>query len=171
MMQSLSCQAIFPCTIWFPPMPLQLRDDVPRPPTRFEFRRRSGSARGRRLSHCGRPGRHGLGSIFGKGSRSAITEIATFRQGCDFRVGLLNAAPNFSLRAGGLMEDARAAEAAAEMTWGRPQHWLRLPNADISLWWPFLASVATLGAWGLSKRPCAGRGFPVTVQPAIDVER
>jgi hypothetical protein len=86
-------------------------------------------------------------------------ELFVFREGFDFRVALLPPSPVFGLRA-----DAPTAAqlAAEEVAWGRPNHWLRLPEIDFSLWWPFALSSATLGFSSLARRPRAGRGFPLT---------
>jgi hypothetical protein len=86
-------------------------------------------------------------------------ELVSFRQGYDFRVGLLTPAPIFGLR---MRAPTEAEVAAEEEAWGRPKHWLRLPSTDFSLWWPFSASVVVLGVWVVMRRSRPRRGFPVT---------
>lgn len=96
---------------------------------------------------------------FEEGVAVGNKEIVSFRQGVDFRVGFLTPTPIFGTHSRAPSAEERVAE---ESAWGRPNHWLRLPDTDFSLWWPFSVSAVLLGAWVLTKRPRSTRGFPVT---------
>lgn len=89
-------------------------------------------------------------------------ELVRFRQGwCgwDFRIAVAPPGPVFGLRSRAPTEPERAAE---ERAWGRPDHWLRLPEFELSLWWPFSVSLVVLGLWIAGKWSRPSRGFPVT---------
>lgn len=85
-------------------------------------------------------------------------ELFVFRAGFDFRVALMPPAPVFGLRADAPTAPQFGAEEAA---WGRPNHWLPLPEIDFSLWWPFALSWVAVGCFAFSRVPRAGHGFPV----------
>jgi hypothetical protein len=84
--------------------------------------------------------------------------FVAFRDGVDFRVGLRRPAPVLGL----FSVEALAAEETLFGPRGHAGHWLRLPEVEFSLWWPFWASVGVVGVWAIARRPRAGRGFPVT---------
>jgi hypothetical protein len=74
-------------------------------------------------------------------------EICAYRRGADFRIRSFEALAIFLLQT----EARTAAQIAAEdAAWGRPNHWLKVPEFDLSLWWVFGGSMVLPGIWGVA---------------------
>ncbi|MFI5379102.1 MAG: hypothetical protein ACHRHE_07395 [Tepidisphaerales bacterium] len=87
-------------------------------------------------------------------------EVVVFRQGWDFRIALLEPLPEFGTSA---HSPAKMELAAKDAKWGRPNHWLKLPEGHFSLWWAAALSSVAPAFWILRRRSHPGRGFPVWI--------
>ncbi|MGN6505086.1 MAG: hypothetical protein ACTHM6_05925 [Tepidisphaeraceae bacterium] len=89
-------------------------------------------------------------SLFGWQEPVGNKAMALFREGVDFRVSLYSHPPQ------GTPEDQE---------WGNPDHWLRLPAVEFSLWWPFGMSIVAPAWWAVARRRRKQtRGFAVVVR-------
>ncbi|MGA2496255.1 MAG: hypothetical protein ABSH20_00855 [Tepidisphaeraceae bacterium] len=87
-------------------------------------------------------------------------EVVVFRQGWDFRIALLKHLPEYGI---GSRSPTETELAARDAKWGRPNHWLKLPEGHVSLWWAAALSSIAPAFWMFRQRSHPGRGFPVLI--------
>lgn len=87
-------------------------------------------------------------------------QLTGYRQGLDFRVVTYSDLEVFVFPERSPTANTRAA-AALNAAWGRPRHWLNVPEFSLSLWWPAALSAVLPSIWLLRARKRQPAGFPV----------
>jgi hypothetical protein len=85
-------------------------------------------------------------------------ELVGFRERIDFRVASVEPPPVFVMWTRAATARERA---AVDEAWGRPKHWLRIPEFNLSLWWPIMLSLVLPATWVMRRRRHSPAGFPV----------
>src|SRR5688500_9702589 len=98
------------------------------------------------------------GFPFDEGLPLGNKELIGYRQGADFRGATREGAPILVMWA--RVPTARE-RAAVDEVWGRPDHWFKVPQFSVSLWWPFAMSCVLPSVWLVRRRRRFTRGFPV----------
>lgn len=98
-------------------------------------------------------------------------ELIGYRNGADFRIATITPLPIYLTPWHGAAARDRAL-ARINQRWGRPDHWLNVPDFGLSLWWPFLLSLVLPITWFVRRHGHPVRtGFPVIINSKTGLNR
>jgi len=92
-------------------------------------------------------------------------QLIAYREGADFRVAAVSALEAFDSYLGPSADASGATGVNVNVNayWGGPDHWLKVPEFSVSLWWLLALSCVLPGMWVWRRRRRAGVGFPIVV--------